>query len=146
MREFIKAIEDADAEHDDSDATTFPHWDRDVTFYRPSEGQEILMVGMGGRGMSKDKASHFIQMFLSLADDDSRHYFEDLMLDRKAGFTLKGPGGLFDIWEGLVEEWSGKDSEKPSASPKSRSRTGSTSTVTTRKRASTSSRSRSTAS
>jgi hypothetical protein len=146
MREFVKAIEDSDANHDEEDATTFDHWGTEVTFYRPSEGQEILMVGMGGRGMSKDKASHFIQMFLSIADEDTRDYFEDLMLDRKAGFTLKGPGGLFDVWEGLVEEWSGKDSEKPSDSVKSRSRTGATSTATTRKRASTSSRSRSTAS
>jgi hypothetical protein len=146
MREFVKAYEDSEANHNEDDATTFPHWGRDVTFFRPSEGQEILMVGMGGRGMSREKASTFIQMFLALGDDDTREYFIGLMQDRNAGFTLKGPGGLFDIWEGLVEEWSGKDSEKPSGSAKSRSRTGANSTGTTRKRASTSSRSRSTAS
>lgn len=146
MLEFVKAVEDSDAAHEEDEATTFTHWGQEVTFYRPSEGQEILMLSMGGRGMSDDKAATFIQLFLNLADKDTRHYFEDLMLSRRSGFKLREPGGLFDVWEGLVKEWTGKDSPKPSGSRNTRSGTGKSSTATTRKRASTSSRSRSTGS
>lgn len=147
MREFIKAVKTEQEEVEDNDGgTTFPHWGQDVTFYQPSDGQQMMMLAMGGRGMSKEAAGNFIQIFLGLADDDTRNYIMDLMMDRKSGFTLDGEGGVFDIWDGLVEEWSGKDSKKQSASPKSRRTTGNTSTATSPRRASTSSRSRSTGS
>lgn len=147
MREFVKAVKaDDETPEEREGGTTFPHWGRDVTFYEPSDGQQMLMLAMGGRAMPKEAASNFLQIFLGLADDDTRNYLMDLMMDPLSGFNLKGPGGVFDLWEGLVEEWSGKDSKKPSASPKSRRATGATSTATSRRRASTSSRSRSTAS
>lgn len=145
MKEFIKAVEgEEDYEVDEDKPFTFVHWGTEVTFYEPSEGQQMMMLGMGGRGMSKDAAGRFIQLVISLGDKATQEYFWDLMMDRSSGFKLKSKGGLFDIWEMLVEEWSGKDSAKPSASRKSPSATGKGSTATTRRRASTSSASRST--
>ena len=144
MKEFIKAAKDDDNIVDDGEKTTFPHWGRDVTFYQPSDGQQLMMLAMGGRGMSKEAAGRFIQLFIELGDDDTQQYFHDLMMDRNSGFDLKSEGGLFDVWEALMEEWSGKDSEKPSASRNSPSATGKGSTAPSRRRASTSSVSRST--
>lgn len=144
MKEFIKAVENEDADVETGEATTFPHWGTDVTFYQPSNGQQLMMLAMGGRGMSKESAGRFIQLFIELGDKDTQQYFHDLMMDRRSGFELSTEGGLFDVWEALMEEWSGKDSAKPSASRKSPSATGSASTVTTRRKASTSSASRST--
>lgn len=144
MKEFIKAAKDEDNAVDNGDATTFTHWGREVTFYQPSSGQQLMMLAMGGRGMSKDSAGRFIQLFIELGDEDTQQYFHDLMMDRKSGFDLSTEGGLFDVWESLMEEWSGKDSAKPSASRKSASGAGKGSTGTTRRRASASSGSRST--
>jgi hypothetical protein len=96
--------------------------------------------------MSQDAVANFIHLFFELMDDDTQLYFRDLLLDRKSGFGVYSDGGIFDIWENLMEEWSGKDSEKPSASRPSRRTTGRASTANTPVKASTSSRSRSRAS
>jgi hypothetical protein len=143
--EFEKAVltEEEKAELEVS-PTKVKHWGTDLIFFEPSDGQLLMMLAMGGRGMSKKQAGHFVQLVIALGDEDTQNYLQDMMFDRESGFTLKGPGGLFDIWEKLTTEWSGKDSEKPSGSPKSRSRAGSASTGTSRRRASTSSGSRST--
>lgn len=146
MKEFIKAVQDEDVQPDRGEPTTFPHWGTDVTFYRPSNGQQLMMLAMGGRGMSKDSAGRFIQLFIELGDAQTQQYFHDLMMDGTSGFDLDTDGGLFDVWEALMEEWSGKASAKPSASRKSASTTGNASTVPSRRRVSTSSRSRSTGS
>jgi hypothetical protein len=148
LKSFVKAVEEENEVEDDlDDAITFEHWDTEVTFYKPSEGQLLMMMAMGGRSMKKDAPGNFIHLFIELGDDATQRYFQNLLLDRKSGFKLNSEGGLFDIWEGLVEEWSGKDSDAPSASRKPRSGTGTASTARTpRKRVAASSRSRSTGS
>jgi hypothetical protein len=148
LQSFVKAVEEENELEDDLEgAITFDHWGTEVTFIQPAEGQLLAMMAMGGRSMKKDAAGNFIHLFIELGDDATQRYFQNLLFDRKSGFTLRGEGGLFDIWEGLVEEWSGKDSDELPASPKSRSATGTGSTAhTPRKRASASSRSRSTGS
>lgn len=148
MKSFVKAVE-AEQEPDDDleGAITFDHWGTEVTFIQPSEGQLLMMMAMGGRSMKKDAAGNFIHLFIELGDEQTQRYFQTLLLDRKSGFELNSDGGLFDIWEGLVEEWSGKDSAVPSDSRKPRSGTGTASKAPTpRKRVSRSSASRSTAS
>lgn len=142
MQDFIKDESEQEA---DVESVTFKHWGKDVTFFRPSEGQQMLMLSLGGRNtISTKAASKFVSLFVALGDDETQTYLEDLMEDRRSGFTLKSKGGLFDIWEQLMEHWSGKDSQKQSGSAKSASRTGATSTGSTRRRASTSRSSRST--
>jgi sugar lactone lactonase YvrE len=143
LKEFIKAVQsEQDQREAEEGAITFIHWGKEVTFYEPSDGQQLMMLSMGGRNMSKDSAGKFIQLVIALGDDETQEYFNDLMMDRKSGFTLKGDGGLFDIWETISEEWSGKASEKPSGSRKSPSATGKRSTGTSPRRVSTSSASR----
>lgn len=140
MKEFVTAVK---TEDEAEEGITFKHNGREVTFYRPSKGQQTMMLAMGGRGMSEEAIGHFIHLWINLGDDDTQRYFQDLLLDRKSGFDIDSEGGIFDIWEHLTEEWSGKDSQKPSGSRASRRATGAKSTGTTPVRASTSSRSRS---
>jgi hypothetical protein len=147
MQDFIKAVEDDETTEEElEDGTSFEHWGTPVTFYQPSDGQMLMMLAMYSRSMSDDAAGRFVQLFLELGDRDTKQYFEDLMMDRRSGFDLKSSGGLFDVWDNLQKEWTGKKSKKPSGSPKSASATGAGSTGTSRRRASASSRSRSTAS
>lgn len=144
MKEFTTAVDAAETEEAEENAVTFLHNGFECVFYEPSEGQFLMMLSMGGRGMKMESVGHFIQLFIELGDDETQNYFRDLMFDRKGGFKVKGKGGIFDIWEYLVEKWSGKDSEKQSDSPASASETTAVSTV--RSRRSTSSASRSAAS
>lgn len=143
MQDFLED-ERPDIEADDeANAISFNHWGVPVKFYAPSDGQEVIMLSMGGRGMSKEAAATFIQLFIELGDDDTQRHFRDLLLTRGTGFGFATKGGILDIWEGLIKQWSGKASPQPSVSDKPRRKTGSASTASTRVGASTSSRSRS---
>lgn len=143
MKEFTTAAKANSDDADEEGKIIFKHNDRECVFYQPSEGQEAMMLAMGGRGMSKKAAGSFIHLFIELGDDDTQRYFQDLLMDRNSGFGISSEGGIFDIWEYLIAEWSGKASPRPSDSPKPRRATGPGSTARTR--ASTSSRSRSAA-
>lgn len=142
MKEFTTAVEAHDSEED---AVHFLHKSAEApegfecVFYEPSEGQFLMMLAMGGRSMKKESIGHFIQLFIELGDDETQKYFHDLLMVRRSGFKVKGPGGIFDIWEYLVEQWSGKDGELPADSHSPALETGPASTA--RSRRSTSSRS-----
>lgn len=143
MKEFITdAIEDIGVV-DEEDVIEFKHDGRDVTFYVPSTGQQAIMLSMGGRGMDTKAAGTFIALFFEMADDETQRYFNTRLMDRKDPFDLRGNGGIFDIFDHLTEQWSGKAKKQPADYQKPRSATGRASTARTRVKASTSSRSRS---
>jgi hypothetical protein len=142
LKDFIAAAKDDLGDVGEENPITFQHWGTEVTFFEPSDGQQAIMLAMGGRTMDKRAAGTFIQLFIELGDDDTQRYFQDLLMDRKSGFGLSTKGGIFDIWENLMEEWSGKATPPASESPKPRRATGRASTGTTRAKASTSSSSR----
>jgi hypothetical protein len=147
VKEFITAAADSIGNVDEEEAVKFLHDGREVKFYKPSSGQAAIMMTMGGREMNVAAAGTFIQLFLELMDEDTRRYFSSRLLDRNDPFSnLKGEGGLFDIWETLMEEWSARPTKQPSDFQPSRRATGRSSTGSTRAKGSTSSRSRSTAS
>lgn len=139
MKEFVTAVKDQTVEREDGDEIVFLHNGTEVCFIRPSEGQFLMMMSMGGRSMKMELVGNFIQLFIELGDPETQAYFRDQLMDRDSGFSVTGDGGMFDIWEYLVGEWSGKNSRKPSASRATSSETGRSSTV--RSRRSTSSRS-----
>lgn len=146
MKDFLASAKPDMSEVSEENAIEFEHWGHPVKFYEPSDGQQVMMLSMGGRQMSNEAAGHFIHLFINLGDDETQRYFRDILLDRESGFGLSTPGGIFDIWEGLMEEWSGKATPPVSDSPKPRRATGRASTGSTRAKASGSSTSRSRAS
>lgn len=133
MKEFTTAVKDAATQEDEDGAILFVHNGQECVFYQPSEGQFLMMMSMGGRSMAKNSIGNFIHLFIEMGDDDTQRYFRDILMDRNSGFTISGDGGMFDIWEFLVEEWSGKDSEPLTVSPQPRSETGRVSTVRSRR-------------
>lgn len=143
MREFVTAAKDTLGEVDEDSIITFKHDGRDVTFFEPSTGQQAIMLTMGRRDMDKKQAGQFIALFFEMMDEETERYFEGRLMDRRDTFDLDGEGGIMDIFEGLIEEWSGKDTKQPSDYQPPRRATGRASTGGTRAKASTSSRSRS---
>lgn len=147
MKEFVTAAKNSKTPaRNEDDALVFLHNGTEVKFYKPNDAQQAMMLAMGGRSMSLKAAGTFIHLFIELGDHDTQKYFQDLMLDAESGFDLKGEGGLFDLWEYIVEEWSGKASKQPSDYQPPRRTTGRASTGSSRAKASTSSRSRGTSS
>lgn len=145
MKEFLTAAQDDIGEVDENDVISFKHDGREVTFFVPSTGQQAIMLSMGGRDMGKGAAAgQFIHLFFEMMDEDTQRYFNTRLLDRQdTGFDLDTEGGVFDIFEYITEQWSGKAKKQPSDYQKSQSTTGRASTASTRAKASTSSRSRS---
>ena len=137
MREFVTAAKDT-FEAEEKVATTFLHDETEVTFYEPSVGKQAVMLGFGRGTTTLESASTFIALFFSMMDAKTRRYFEDRLMDDDDPFDLKSDGGIFDLWEALVEEWGGKATSPPSASSSPQRKTGRASTATTRAKARTS--------
>lgn len=143
MKDFLASAKPDFAEISEENAISFEHWGTPVKFYEPSDGQQVMMLSMGGRQMTTEAAGNFIHLFINLGDDETQRYLKEILLDRESGFGLNTEGGIFDIWEGLMEEWSGKATEPVSDSPVSPRGTGRASTASSRAKASGSSASRS---
>ena len=147
MKEFITAAADDLGEVNEDDIIQFKHDGREVTFYVPSTGQQAIMLSMARRDMDVKAAGTFISLFFEMMDDETQRYFQTRLMDREdKGFDLDTEGGIFDLFDYLKEQWSGKAKKQPRDYQKSQSTTGRASTGRTRARASTSSRTRSTAS
>ena len=147
MKEFITAVADDLGEVDENDVIEFKHDGREVRFFVPSTGQQAIMLSMARRDMDTTAAGTFISLFFEMMDDETQRYFQTRLMDRNdKGFDLDTEGGVFDIFDELKKEWSGKAKKRPSDFQKSQSTTGPASTGRTRARASTSSRTRSRAS
>lgn len=146
MREFVTAARDQ-MEPDDSKVFEFTLDGREMRMYHPNTGQAAIMSTMIRGEVKADDASNFITLFFNLFDDDDRLYLQDRLMDRDDSFDLDSDGGMFDIFEALLEEVT---ASRPPASPtdyqSKRKPTGRGSTASTRAKASTSSTSRSRAS
>jgi hypothetical protein len=147
VKEFITAARDDLGEVDEDDVIEFKHDGREVRFFVPSTGQQAIMLSMGGRDMDAKAAGTFIALFFEMADHDTQRYLQTRLMDRDdKGFDLDTEGGVFDLFEYISEQWSGKAKKQPSDYQKPQSTTGRALTASTRVKASTSSRSRSRAS
>lgn len=118
-----------------------------VTFYEPMPGQAAIMMTMSTREINIEASALFIQLFFDLMDEPTRRHLTTRLLDANDPFEMESKGGIFDIWENLIKEWSGKKAiNMPSDYQPPRRVTGNGSTASSRVKGSTSSRSRSRAS
>lgn len=140
MKEFVTAARE-DFHPEDDESVTFKHDEREVTFFRPTTAQ-IALIAAYSQATEFDMAGGYLATFFGLCDDESRRYFYARLMDRNDPFDIDSPGGVNDIMEGLLEEWSGRPTKRPSDYRRPQSATGARSTATTRARASTSSASR----
>lgn len=140
LKEFITAARE-DFHPEDDESTTFTHDGREVTFYRPTTSQ-IALIAAYSQASEFDMAGGYLATFFGLCEDDTRRYFYGRLMDRNDPFDIDGPGGVNEIMESLLEEWSGRPTKRPSDYQRPRSGTGTRSTATTRAKASTSSASR----
>lgn len=146
MKEFITAAKEAGGEVDEDDVITTMHDGKEVTFYKPGTGQQAMMLQITRRKMDPETAGTFIALIFEMMEPDTRQYFEQRLMTWDDSFDLEGEGGLVEIFEYLMEEWSARPTKQPSDYQPPQRATGKQSTASTRAKGSTSSRSRSRAS
>lgn len=145
MREFVtSALEDFRPE--EQKEIVFTHDGREVVFYEPGSGQAALMLTFGRGSRDHEQVANFLAMFFELMDSETARYFQSRLMNPKDPFDVDTPGGIFDMWEALIEEWSARPTREPSDYQPPRKPTGRASTASTRAAASPSSPSRSRAS
>lgn len=135
MREFFTVAKDDIGVVDESKQVRMMHDGTEIVFNEPSSGQLAIMLAMGGRKMSMQAAGNFIALFIELADRETQRYLEQRLLDSEDNFGLDEPGGIFDLWEALTEEWSARPTKQPLDYQPPRRATGNSSTAPTRVRA-----------
>jgi len=133
VKEFIKAAGSQSNEVAEEDVLITKHWGTEVAFIKPSEGQFLMMLAMGGRNMDLKAIGNFIALFIELGDEETQRYFQGLLADRESGFSVFGDGGIFDVWDEIIKEWSGKVRPQGPASPASASETMPVSTARSRR-------------
>lgn len=128
MREFTTAVQAADAEDDKPDLE-FSVDGVMVQAYYPGDGQlAYLMASTGQHQAASEQVAGLINFFVAVLDDESHSYIVNRLLDRKDSFGLEE---VKNIFEWMVEEWSGRPTKQPSdfassqrsAGPRSKART-----------------------
>lgn len=143
MREFIT---DVSREVEEAEELVFKHDDREVVFIEPSSGQMAIMATVSTTREDAQTMQTIMQFMFSIMAEDTLEYFRDRLLDRNDPFEMDGDGGLIDIFEAVMEEWSGKATKQPSDYQPPRKSTGRSSTGSSQGKGRTSSSSRSRAS
>lgn len=134
--EFSTAVAAVNAEDgpdgDDVDeGLTFEHDGQTVRFYKPTTGQIAMAMSMTqDRAKDNIKVAGTIDFFLSLFDKSSQSYFQARLFDREDRFGIKGPGGINDILDSLIAEWSGRPTQRSTDSTSLQTETGPSSTPT----------------
>lgn len=149
MHEFVTAAKKDGAQRQEtSEPISFLHDGREVTFYEPTSAQLVMMSTLrASRDPSMREITTLMNFFFGMMDEDTADYFQDRMMDPTDILSdIEAEGGMIDVMDYLMTEWSGKVEKQPSDFQPSRKATGRSSTASSRAKGSTSSRSRSTAS
>jgi hypothetical protein len=142
MKEFVTTAERVSAEEQDEDYVEFAVDGFEIKAYRPEDGQLAILYAMTGRhSPTEEKVAGTINFFFGLLDDASHQHLAQRLMDRRDPFGIKQ---VQEIIEHLVEEWSGRPTNRRRDSSPSPRPTGPKSTG--RSPAKRSSASRSTAS
>lgn len=139
MREFSTAANRGRAAFKDADVIEFMLDDRVLTAHAPTAGQLALFM-QDARGGPMRFVAALIDFFQHVLSDEDWAYVENLLAE---GMDVDD---LSDIYTYLLEDWSGRPTQRSSGSTPTRSGTGQRSTVKRQPKATTRSSSRSTAS
>lgn len=96
--------------------------------FKPSEAQlAMALASMGRFSKDTDQIAAVINFLVGILDDRTNSYIVNRLLDRTDPFGLEQ---VQDILEWLIEEWSGRPTQKSSGSTESPPSTGPSSTLT----------------
>jgi len=124
MKQFETAVKAAEAEDDKPDL----EFDLDGVMcqaYYPGDGQlAYLMASTGKHQAASERVAGLVNFFVAVLDDDSHSLIVNRLLDREDTFGLEE---VQNIFEWMVEEWSGRPTKQPSDFQSSQRSAGQTS-------------------
>jgi len=113
VKEFNTALRAVD-EGDDAYTLKFKVDGRELTAYKPSDGQlAMLMVAVSKHVSQSTQIAGVIDFFVSVMDNTSHGYIVDRLMDREDMFGIEE---VQAIMEWMVEEWTGRPSQPLSVS------------------------------
>lgn len=102
---------------------------RVCTYYFPGDGQfALFMANTERRKTDQVKVAALIDFFFSIFDEADQKHFQARLWDRNDPFDIESEGGINDIVDGLVKEWSARPTQRPAGSTTSPPKTGRSST------------------
>lgn len=129
MREFNTAVKEVTEPEEQEQGMPFAVDGVMCRAFRPSDGQlAVLMASTGRHSSTQEQIAGLINFFVAVLDEDSHTYIVNKLLDRKDPFGLEK---VQEIMEWMVEEWSGRPTQQPSASTPSPPSAGQNSTPPT---------------
>lgn len=127
IKEFTTAVDEFIA--DDEEALTFMIDGQELRAFKPTEGQiALVMASVGRHASDTTKMAGIIDFFVSIMDEESHQYLVERLLSREDPLSLRKVEEVL-LW--LMEEWTGRPTQRSSGStqsqtsggPKSRRRT-----------------------
>lgn len=116
MKEFTTAVKEV-TETEDDKALHFAVDGKELKCYRPNDGQlAMLMASVGRHASQTQQVAGIIDFFVAVMDDESHSYLVDRLLDREDTFGLQEVESIM-MW--MVEEWTGRPTQRPSVSTQS---------------------------
>lgn len=129
MKEFQTAVTQAEEEERDDRSYPFVVDGVECRAYRPKDGQLAVLVASNSRHSSmEEKMAGLINFFVAVLDDESHTYIVNRLLDRRDDFGITQ---ITAIFEWLMGEWTGRPTQRSSASTQSQKRGGQKSTQPT---------------
>ena len=115
MKEFVTAVEQAEREEDEGIAFLIDG--HECHAYMPTDGQIAMAIaGVGRHTNDMQKTAAAIDFFVGVLDEESEQYVVERMMSRN------DPLGLDQVQEiimWLIEEFTGRPTQSPSASTRS---------------------------
>lgn len=112
MKEFSTAIRDA-VESPEA-PMEFKIDGQVIRAYRPTDGQiAMLMAALGRHTSESTKIAGVVDFFVATLDDDGYNYVTNRLLSREDALEMDQ---IQEVIEWMIEEWSGRPTQQPSAS------------------------------
>ncbi len=128
MREFVTAVQEA-YEGEADEGQTMKLDGRELTYYKPAEGQFMVFMASTSRHSStQEQIAAVVNFFVELFDKDSQAHLVERLLDREDPFGIEQINNILDA---LAEDWSGRPTQPSTASTRSRKSGGRKSTPST---------------
>jgi hypothetical protein len=129
VKEFTTAVRAVEAEQEQDDSLHFVVDGKELQAFKPNDGQlAMLMVSLGRHTSITTRIAGVIDFFVSTMEEDSSAYIVDRLLSRTDPFGIEEVTGIIE-W--MVEEWTGRPTQRPSDSTHSQQSGGPNSTPST---------------
>jgi len=128
VKEFITAVVEAHDPEEAEDGWSIKLDDREMKFYKPTDGQfAIYMATTGKFASDQQRMAAMIDMFVNVFDKEDQVYIIERMLNREDPLPMET---VQEMIEYMVEEWTGRPTQPSSVSTPSRKNGGRKSTRT----------------